>query len=532
MSSKVTGTSASTVAAVRRNSASRSARRIRQIAATTTALTFMLQNFAWATCSNGTQFPSGGFTPAVATNWSPNIFTGTLGSAWVPDISVNEHNNTKEPLTLGGHNWAFDQGSTTCKETDTGPGNLPATGWAIPPNNPQDCVTLPVVKVQTLTIQTNLQTGQVTRNTSTGTTCGIPAGQPNPSTTVSGSIQTVITCTEVFANFGDIPQRSSVLTPTCDPTLLAPNLNNTYLNQLGCALVLLNNGRLPAQANTPQTATTYVFTAGIKSGLFSYALSNVTAPTAGGEAGKVVNSLTFYPNGPGGQKLDSAVITSDGQYLLGGSSRNNDNIFACRNPLGDPGDLTKPINLTAFATSADPFSVQCMQIGQGGDSRVKGLAIGADGQPYIGGLNVMSNFTNFPACIAGTGLTIAQSFPNHPNNCGKATPNKFLNQDPLGAALKAETQALVSHGQYLYRAIKGGAVYQAKVTATGVVQPVRQFAGKLTSPTGIGFDEGTLPSPLTSATPFPSIVLYDDQSLLGLAAREALYKLPICEDMP
>src|SRR5215467_1334355 len=123
---------AGTVTAQRRNVPSRSPRRLRRLAATTTALTFMLQNFAWAVCSNGTNFPAGGFTPAVATNWSPNMFTGTLGSVWVPDISRIEHNNPQEPLTLGGHNWAFDQGSTTCKETDVGGASGPPTAWSIP----------------------------------------------------------------------------------------------------------------------------------------------------------------------------------------------------------------------------------------------------------------------------------------------------------------------------------------------------------------------------------------------------------------
>src|SRR5215471_905041 len=129
------------IARVHRNSP----RRIRQIAATTTALTFMLQNFAWATCNNGTTFPAGGFTSATATNWSPHTFTGTLGSAWVPDISVNEHNNRNAPLTLGGHNWVFDQGSTTCKETDVGGASGPPTAWAILPVNATHCFALPIV---------------------------------------------------------------------------------------------------------------------------------------------------------------------------------------------------------------------------------------------------------------------------------------------------------------------------------------------------------------------------------------------------
>ena len=507
MSSESLGSSASAVAAVRRNSLSRAARRVRQIAATTTALTFMLQNLAWAACTDGSTFPDGGFTPATATNWSPLTFTGTLGSVWVPDISVNEHNNPGEPLTLGGHNWVFDQGSTTCKETDVGGASGPPTAWAIPPNNPADCLILPIFRI-------------------IGTSIGPQL---------------------VLQNFGDIPQRGSALTPTCDPTLLstatAPNPANTYLNQLGCALVRLNTGQI--QATTPQTATTYLFTAGVKGGMFAYSLTNIPVSIPGQEAGKTSGSgLIFYADLNPSQRFDSAVITPDGKYLLGGSSRTNDAVFACRNPLGDPGDLTQPIDtpdfLQAFALSTDTSfnnktGVQCMQIGQGGDTRVKGLAFGADGQPYIAGVGIMSNFTTFPACIAANfgvpaGTTIDQAIAfafqaNSQNHCGNATPNTILNTSPDGTtAIKAETQALVSHGNYLYRAIKGGATFQANVDPTTGVTSQRFFATGLANPTGIGFSQD-------NGTPAASTMLYDDPSGLALAARELIYKLPICEDL-
>jgi hypothetical protein len=497
MTPEFAGHSVDTVAAQHRNAHSRSARMIRRVGATATALTFILQNLAWAVCSDGTNFPPPGFTPATAANWSPVTFTNTLGSVWVPDISVNEHNNPGEPLTLSGHNWVFDQGSTTCKETDVGGASGPTVAWSIPPVNFTDCMELPIFK------------------------------------NVGGQL--------IVQNFGDIPQRGSALTPTCDPTLLstatAPNPNNTYLNQLGCSLVQLATGTV--QGTTPETATTYLFTSGVKSGLLAYQLINVFVSTPGGEAGKTNDGeLIFYAQANPGQKFDSAVITPDGKYLLGGSSRSNDAVFACRNPLGDPGDPSQPLpDIATFAVTTDTSQnnkagVQCMQIGHGGDGRVKGLAVGADGQPYIGGINIMSNFTDFPACIAAnfgvpagttTDQAIALAFAAHSaNHCGTATPNPILNTAPDGVtAIRLETQALTSHGQYLYRGVKGGAVYQAKVTAAGVTEPQRFFATGLANPTGIGFDEG-----------FESIMLYDDPSVLGLAAREVIYKLPICEDMP
>ena len=101
------------------------AKRLRQITAVAVASTFLSQNLAWAVCSDGTTLPAQGFVigqaPVVnANNWSPNVFTGTTGSIWVPDTSVYEHNDPSQPLTGGGHNWVFDQGSTLCKMTDEG----------------------------------------------------------------------------------------------------------------------------------------------------------------------------------------------------------------------------------------------------------------------------------------------------------------------------------------------------------------------------------------------------------------------------
>src|SRR5215831_12208229 len=154
MRSELVETSANVVGAVRRNSTSRSGRRIRRIAATTTALTFMLQNLAWATCGDGSTFPNpatnpGGFTfgfAPVATFVGPGTFTNTLGSVWVPDNSFFEQNNPNLPATNGGHDWVFDQGTTTCKITDTGSAGGTPTSWLIPPVVAPDCFFLPIIR--------------------------------------------------------------------------------------------------------------------------------------------------------------------------------------------------------------------------------------------------------------------------------------------------------------------------------------------------------------------------------------------------
>jgi hypothetical protein len=100
-------------------------------------------------------------------------------------------------------------------------------------------------------------------------------------------------------------------------------------------------------------------------------------------------------------------------------------------------------------------------------------------------------------------------------------PNRVLNTSPDGTtAIRNETFALVSHGQYLYRALKGGIVYQASVGPKGVTAQ-RFYASGLATPTGIGFSEG-----------LALMMVYDDLSALSLAAQIAVRKLPICEDMP
>src|SRR5215472_18659465 len=181
---------------------------LRQMTALAIASTFLTQNFAWAICSDGQPFPGGNqgyvyatlntVAPSLA-NMTPNVFTATAGSVFVPDNSRFENNDPTNVGTValngsgiaglpvaavGGHNWQFDQGSTTCKATSSGSGNPPLApipgqapaGWQIPPNTTTDCFVLPVVKVQN---------GQV-----------------------------------IFQNFGVVPLTNQAIIPTCDPTAL------------------------------------------------------------------------------------------------------------------------------------------------------------------------------------------------------------------------------------------------------------------------------------------------------------------------
>jgi hypothetical protein len=460
---------------------------LRQITALAIASTFLSQSFAWAVCSDGSILPANGFVigqpPVVdANNWSPGMFTGTTGSIWVPDTSVFEHNDPTRPLTGGGHNWVFDQGSTLCKETDVGPaGSLP-TGWIIEPSTPTNCVILPVI-VQ----------GRVT-------------------------------------NLGDIPYQGDAITPTCDPTLLSqpgnPNPNNTYFNQLGCSI---SHG----VATTPQTATTYLFVSGIKGGMFSIPLNNVDNPVVGGDAGKTVGDQNYYSQIPSGSFLTSAAVSKDGQFAIATSLRRDLRVWGCLNPLGDPGDPSQPIDPFFFVPPAS--LVPCMEVGSNNLAVDLTTAFGPDNQPYFGGRRVVNSFnsppgssilnpvpTAWPNCIwqNNGALSLADAFANNfQNGCGSAEPNFAFT-----SALVTQPNALISHGNYMYTGPVGGTIYQFLVKVdpiSGLSQyKFRTFVTGLSIVTGLGTDDA-----------LQSLFVFSDPTAVGLSGREFVTKLPLCEDM-
>jgi hypothetical protein len=458
-------------------------RRIKRIIAIAAALTLLMQNFAWAVCADGTNLPPGGYvvgTPPVvnAANWSPNVFTGTTGSLWVPDNSVFEHNDPNQPLTGGGHNWVFDQGSTLCKVTDTGPAGQVATGWTIPPNNSTDCIILPI----------------------------ITAGQ--------------------VRNLGDIPFQGDVITPTCDPSLLSqpgfPNPDNTYFNQLGCSI----SGGLPT---TPATATSFLFVAGVKGGMFSIPLTNTLGPVLGGESGKVVSGQNYYSQIPEQTLLTNAAISKDGQFAIVTSTKRDLRVWGCLNPLGDPGDPGLPIDPAFFPSPG--AAVSCMQVGENSLQTDLTTAFGPDNQPYFGGQRVVTSFNsqpggNFPGswpnCIwqnAGA-ASVADAFAfGFTDGCGGAQPN-----NGFVAALVTQPPAIISHGNYMYVGPVGGTVLQIAVTQQpnlGISEyNFRTYITGLSTLTGLGV-----------ADDLGSLMIFTDPSGIGLASQEVVTRLPLCEDM-
>jgi hypothetical protein len=491
--------------------------RVKRTVALAATISLLGQNFAWAVCSNGQPLPAGGFVigrdPIVATaaNWSPNIFTGTAGSIFVPDTSVREHNgdiapgDPSQPFTGAGHNWVFDQGSTLCKETDTGVD--PTTGrsqaWNIPPNTPTDCVVLPIIK--------------------------------------GGRV----------VNLGDIPYQGQTVTPTCDPALLA-TLQNTYFNQLGCSISAVQHNGVPT-ATTPQTATTFLFVAGIKGGLFSIPLNNVANPTLGATAGKTVGPQNYYSDIPEGQKLTNAAVSPDGMFAMATSIRRQQFIYACLNPLGDPGDPSQPITnatLTTFANSAITSQTKCMQVGSNNLAVDLTTAFGPDNQPYFGGQRIVNSFNGqpggsvtsaWPQCtfqgVGGLPGTLSANlkavFTAHSaNHCGNAQPNFGFS-----SALVTQPQALIGHtnargDMYLYTGPLGGTVVQFKLTVnpfSGITN--YQFRTILTGvslTTGLGIADDLT---YFGGNGDGSLMVFTDPSAVGLAGQEVVTRLPLCEDM-
>jgi hypothetical protein len=463
----------------------------RTLLASTVALSFGFQNIAWAACSDGTSLPSGGYTIGVApvqtaANWTPHVFTAAAGSLFIPDSSTNENNDPNGPLTGGGHNWVFDQGSTLCKVNDQGPSGGAATSWQLPPVTATQCVILPIIK--------------------------------------NGTV----------VNLGGIPYQGDVITPTCDPSKLstagAPNVANTYLNQLGCAI---SHGT----ATDAHSATSFLFVTGIKSGLFSVTLDNVANPALGGDAGKTVGPQNYYSAIPEGQQLTSAAVSPDGQFVIATSLKRAalggvrlPLAWACYHPLGEPGSPLKPVNPHFFVPPAS--TIKCMSVGSHGLQTDLTTSFGPDNQPYFGGQRVVNSFDSVPGgtskgawpnCIWKNdpfNTSLANAFVNQSaNGCGTAQSNFGFT-----SALITQPQALIRHGQYMYTGPIGGTVAQFKVTIDPFSHlskyQFRTYVTGLSIVTGLGVAED-----------LQSLMIYSDPSAIGLAGQEVVTKLPLCEDM-
>jgi hypothetical protein len=556
--------------------------------------TFLSQNFAWAICSDGNPFPTGGFVVGsaalpIADNFAPGLFTGTAGSKFVPDNSVCENNEgtidpvtgligapclvdpatgNPFPLTGGGHNWVFDQGSTTCREVDTTynaqtapPGIAPGSEtWTIPANdNGVRCIFLPIVR----------------------------------------ALITANSITVVYTGFGDIPYQGDVITPTCDPTKLsavgAPNPLNTRLNQLGCSIT-------HGVAIDAQHADSFLFVSGIKGTMFRYRLTNQSNNTVVGSfPGKGVADFDVFSHIfvlNGSPKVNDATVSLDGMFATTTSTRRQPQIYTCLNPLGDPGEPSQPINPNfSIPSTQDLTRTKCLVSGNNGLQVDLTTLFGPDNQIYAGGQSALQSFLSppggasmpgqpptafyspaaWPQCHYNGNNPFSQPVP--PGNTLMQNLERVFNITPLQGNLtsagqsnqcgtmqpdvRVATLAASQHGGYsdtslatnpnlatlsrpgyFYTSpLTGGTISQLKVS----VDPISLRSTYKARTYGTGFpgitagigvpDDLTYPGgaglidPSTGKQP-GSLMVFSDKSTIGAAAQEALTRLPLCEDIP
>ena len=170
------------------------------------------------------------------------------------------------------------------------------------------------------------------------------------------------------------------------------------------------------------------------------------------------------------------AVCSDGQFAIATSLRKLQPIFACLNPLGDPGDPAKPINPNFAVPPAR--AVSCMQIGNNNLAADLTTAFGPDSQPYFGGQRlgnaqnaVVNSFNGapvgsaksaWPNCLWQTNgsTSPADAFAHHrANGCGNAAAN-----GAVSSPLPTQPEALIGHGTYMYAGPTGGPIVQFKVT--------------------------------------------------------------------
>jgi hypothetical protein len=371
-----------------------------------------------------------------------------------------------------------------------------------------------------------------------------------------------------------------------------PNINNTRINQLSCAVSEVLFGQVTA--STQDIAPTYLFVAGIQGGLFAQRL-DITPNTSQGDAGRTISEFKYYNDIPTGQKLTNAMVSPDGHFAGATSIRRNPNVFVCNYPLGDPGRIDQPIPpISTFILTQDsttpglPQGVKCL-----GSVANSGLQVtltnywAPDNQPYLGGQRTVTtaggigslpgNYFSpgaWPQCIIngkGIPVTLPAVEPSENSQFGSFTAAAALdaairtvfqnhsnggcstfgaNSGFAGTAViqpNTMTGYVTPSGQiYMFTAGTAQPVVQAKLTRDAVGQThyaIRTYLQNTTGfVTGVGVassmsfdgtgshDTAGNPTPNPLATGSGSLIVMTDPSGIGLAGQEVMTRLPLCED--
>ena len=233
--------------------------------------------------------------------------------------------------------------------------------------------------------------------------------------------------------------------------------------------------------------------------------------------------------------------------------RGQQEIWACIDPLGNPGDPAKPLN-PGFSVP-DASTVWCGGIGQTGLVINLATSFGPDGQPYFGGQRGVNTFLatpggaqggTWPQCIHfGGGAPNVSGFALHDviladlssstyqnqnsgalqaktaNKCGTATANAGFAQITQPSSLLPHVAA--DGTGYMYTGPLGGTVVQFHLGKDNVGRTTYKQRTYLT---GVSLSTG-----LGVASDLGSLMVMTDPSAIGLAGQEVITKLPLCEDM-
>jgi hypothetical protein len=448
---------------------------------------------------------------------------------------------------------------------DIGPANQPSTTWSIPPNTTSDCVVTPVVKLGA-------------------------GGFPQLFNFMVAPLQfqpLILPCNP--ANLSTLQQFDTLGNPVPGT---GPNLNNSRLNQLACAVSEVVFGATTLTDQT--TAPVYSFVAGIQGGLFAQRL-DITPNTSSGDAGRTISEFKYYGDIPTGQKLTNAMISPDGHFAGATSIRRNPNVFMCNNPLGDAGRIDQPVPpigtfiLTQDSTTPNfPQGVKCLtSVATSGLQVTLDNVWGPDGQPYLGGQrtvttpgaigNAPGNFFSpsaWPQCIIqGKGITITLPavepqdsvqfgdftkvaaldaaiktvFQNHSNGgCGTFGANAGFAGNAVIQPQALTGYVTPSGVTYMFTAGVAQPVVQVKLTRDAVGQSHYAIRTYLQNQSGfvtglaVAADMNFLgtgshnsqggATPSAGATGSGSLIVMTDASGIGLAAQEIMTRLPLCED--
>ena len=204
-------------------------------------------------------------------------------------------------------------------------------------------------------------------------------------------------------------------------------------------------------------------------------------------------------------------------FAMATSIRRAQAVYACLNPLGDPGDPSQPINPNFFVPPASDGEVHA--VGNNALADDLTTAFGPDNQPYFGGQRMVNSFGSPPGSTCQYGVAavhLEEQRLDVAGRCLRAQSLERLRQCRAELRLRVgpghpAQRTIVRHGQYLYTGPLGGTIMQFKVT----VDPV---SGQTTYLSRTIFPAPARPPVLGVADDLKSLMVFD-RSVRGRPGR-------------